>query len=144
MLDSLGSPVFVDASGWIAGANHRDAHHGAARPILDACFAQDIRVITTTWTAYEAMSLLKSRIGIDGAAELWALLTNPEAVELIRVTDEIEAAALDLFFRYRDKTWGVVDCASLVVMERTGCRQALAYDRHFVEATRQRGFQTLP
>jgi hypothetical protein len=28
-------------------------------------------------------------------------------------------------------------------MERTGCRQALAYDRHFVEASRQYGFVTI-
>jgi predicted nucleic acid-binding protein len=143
MVGSPGSPVFVDASGWIAGANRRDTYHDAARPILDACFADGVHLITTNWTAYEAISIVKSRAGLEGAEKLWSLLQNPQAVEFVRVTEEIEAAALDLFFRYRDKNWGVVDCASLVVMERLGCRQALAYDHHFVEESHQRGFQTL-
>jgi len=62
---------------------------------------------------------------------------------MIRVNPEIESAALKLFWRYRDKEWGVVDCASLVIMERTGCKTVFCYDRHFAEASRQRGFAVL-
>lgn len=39
--------------------------------------------------------------------------------------------------------WGVVDCASLIIMERLGCKTVFAYDRHFVEASQQRGFVVL-
>ena len=88
--------------------------------------------------------MLESRAGWEGAPDLWALLTDRRSVILVRVTEEIEERALDLLFAYQDKTWGVVDCASLVVMEDLGCRHALGFDRHFVEASRQRGFQLLP
>jgi uncharacterized protein len=87
--------------------------------------------------------MLKSRGGPDLASLLWELIVADEAVMLSEVTPEIERQALDLFFGYRDKTWGVVDCASLVVMEELGCRQVIAFDRHFVEASRQRGFEVL-
>jgi len=61
-------------------------------------------------------------------------------VELVAVDEQIERDALELFWRYQDKTWGVVDCSSLVVMEAVGSRSAFAYDKHFVDANRQFGF----
>jgi predicted nucleic acid-binding protein len=134
------SPAFVDASAWLAATNQRDQNHAVARRLLDAC----VQLVTSTWTAYEALSMLKSRAGPDLVAELWSLLLDQESVAFIYVTKEIEERALDLFFRYRDKSWGIVDCANLVVMEDTGCRQAIGFDHHFVEASRQRGFEVLP
>ena len=113
------------------------------RAALEECFARRVRLVSTNWAAYEALSLLKSRAGPDVVTDLWLLLSDPAAVDLVRIDQEIEAAALAIFFDYRDKTWGVVDCASLIVMERLGCQQALAYDRHFAEASRQYGFSLL-
>ena len=87
--------------------------------------------------------MVKSRVGWEAASDLWELLSNPVVIEFAKVTPEIERRALELIFGYQDKTWGVVDCASLVVMEELGCRQAVAFDRHFVDASRQRGFAVL-
>ena len=137
------SPVFVDASGWLAAFNRRDHLYSVARPLLEACLDRGIELVTTNWTAYEALSMLKSRGGPDVASLLWEVISIDVAVILAEVTPEVEASALDLFFAYRDKTWGVVDCASIVVMELVGCRQVVAFDRHFVEASRQRGFEVL-
>jgi predicted nucleic acid-binding protein len=123
----LSSPIFVDASAWIALLDRRDRHHEQARQIFEACFARRVRLVTTTWTAYEALSLL----------------TDRSSVTLVRVTEDIENRALNLFFAYQDKTWGVVDCANLGVMEDLGCPQSFGFDHHFVEASRQRGFELL-
>jgi predicted nucleic acid-binding protein len=136
--------VFVDASAWLAASNQRDAHHAIAREMFDECIAARVRLVTTTWTAYEALSIVKSRVGFNAAIDLWDLLTDHAAVELLAVPVSVEERALQLFLAYRDKTWGVVDCASLVVMEELGCRHAFGFDHHFVEASRQRGFELLP
>jgi uncharacterized protein len=141
---TLRSPIFVDASAWLASVNDRDQHYASARSLLAECFEERVQLVTTNWTAFEALSMVKSRAGRQVAADLWALLSDPHTVDLVRVTEAIEKRALDLFFAYQDKTWGVVDCASLVVMEIVGCRQALGFDHHFVEASQQRGFQLLP
>ncbi len=140
---SASSRVFVDASGWVAAWNRRDQYHGNARSLLDECLERQAELITTNWTAYEALSILKSRTGSDLAADLWSTISDKQAVTLLEITPRIERQALDLFFEYQDKTWGVVDCASLVVMEAAGSRQVVAFDRHFVEASRQRGFEVL-
>lgn len=98
---------------------------------------------TSTWTTYEGITFARSKLGYGRARRLWRLVNDRRIISMIRVDPAIEAAALKLFWRYRDKDWGVVDCASLVIMDRLGCGTAFAYDRHFVEASKQRGFVVL-
>jgi len=71
------------------------------------------------------------------------MANNRRIVTMIRVDSGTESAPLKLFWRYRDREWGVVDCASLVILERIGCKTVFGFDRHFVEASRQRGFTLL-
>lgn len=104
----------------------------------------EVMLITTNWVVYEALTLLKSRVGSQQADQLWEIANDSTLVSLVRVTSVIETAALRLFFEYRDKTWGVVDCTSLVVMAETGCRKAFGFDQHFREAGQQRGFRVVP
>jgi uncharacterized protein len=42
--------------------------------------------------------------------------------------------ALNLYAKYQDKTWGLVDCISFVVMEEQKISVALAFDRYFIQA----------
>ena len=136
----MSQPVFVDASAWVAIANRKDRNHKEAVRIFRRLLSSSTRLIATTWTAYEALTIVKSRLGFSQAERLWARIKSRSVVDLIRIDDQIDSDALELFWRHKDKTWGVVDCSSLIVMEIVGCRQAFAYDRHFVEASRQFGF----
>jgi len=97
-------------------------------------------LITSTWTAYEALTIVKTKLGYSQAEKLWQRMLRPSVVTLIKVDERIEVGALELFWSYQDKDWGVVDCASLRVMEETGCQQVFAFDRHFTEASKQYGF----
>ena len=137
------SPVFVDASGWIAIVSADDRNHKSAKLAYQKIVTQKTRIITTNWTLYEALSIIKDRIGHSQALSLWDLVRRFPLISLVKVTDDIETAGVGLFFRYTDKTCGVVDCTSLIVMEKTGCFKALAYDRHFKEASLQRGFEII-
>jgi len=138
------SPVLIDASAWIAIVDRGDYHHSIAQSTYDDLLDDEVLLVTINWTGYEALSIVKSRIGYAQTLSLWEQLNDPETVRLVRITEEIELAGLDIFLRYRDKTWGVVDCTSLVVMDITGCNQAFAFDTHFREASRQRGFEIIP
>jgi len=135
--------VFVDASALVAHVNRRDNHHDEALAIFAALRQRRAALVSTNWIAYEALSIIKTRVGPTAASGMWRWLSTPGNVQLISVVPNIEQRALDLFFAYDDKTWGVVDCASLVVMEQLSCREAFAFDHHFVEASRQRGFEVL-
>jgi len=46
---------------------------------------------------------------------------------------------LELYKKFSDKKWGLVDCISFVVMRERGVNEALTSDKHFVQA----GFRAL-
>jgi len=136
----MSQPVFLDASAWVAVANRNDQNHNESVRTYRRLLGSSTRLITTTWTAYEALTIVKSRLGFSQAEKVWDRINSRAVVDLVQVDQRIEKSALELFWRYEDKTWGVVDCSSLIVMKALRCRQAFALDRHFVEASRQFGF----
>lgn len=135
--------VFVDASAWVAFFNRRDAHHVEARQGFADLLRAGTPMATSTWVTYEAITIVRSRLGYGRARRLWQFATNRRIVTMVRVDAATEVAALRLFWRFRDKDWGVVDCSSLVLMEQVGCDVAFGFDEHFVDASRQRGFRGL-
>jgi predicted nucleic acid-binding protein len=50
-----------------------------------------------------------------------------------RVSREDESRAVALVRAHEDKTYSLCDAMSLVVMERLGITDAIAFDRHFAE-----------
>jgi uncharacterized protein len=136
----MSEPVFVDASAWVAITNKRDRFHDEALRVYHRLLRSQTSLITSTWTGYEALTIVKTKLGHKQAERLWRRMLRPSVVTLIKVDERIEAGALELFWSYQDKDWGVVDCASLRIMEETGCLQAFAFDRHFTEASKQYGF----
>ncbi len=136
----MNEPVFVDASAWVAIANRSDRYHADGIRAYQTLLRAETPLITSTWTAYEALSIVKTKLGYHQAGRLWERICRPSVVSLIKINERVESEALQLFWRYRDKSWGVVDCSSLRLMEETGCRQAFAFDRHFSEASKQYGF----
>ncbi len=136
----MSQPVFLDASAWVAITNRKDQHHNESVQIYRRLLGSSTLLVTTNWTAYEALTIVKSRLGFLPAERLWNRLKSRAVVDLIWVDEKIEREALELFWRYKDMKWGVVDCGSFVVMKSIGCRQAFAYDSHFIEAGRQIGF----
>jgi hypothetical protein len=135
--------VFVDASAWAAILNRRDQYHPAAFALYQQLLRAKALLISSSWTIYEALSILKSRAGIEQAEHLWRIVNDPKTSQLVKVDEEVEDAALDMFFGFRDKDWGVVDCTSIIIMEKLGCRTAFAFDEHFSQAAKQYGFDLL-
>lgn len=132
----------MDASAWIAIFYERDIQHGVAAQIYNRELLRS-RFITSNWTIYEAYSFIKKKSGIGKAIALKKVIENRKIVKLERVTIPIEKEALELFWSYKDKDWGIVDITSLFIMTEYGCRHAFAFDRHFDEAARQNGFEIL-
>jgi predicted nucleic acid-binding protein len=62
-----------------------------------------------------------------------------DEIDVIRLTPELFDESLRLYKKHQDKSWGLVDCFSFVVMKQHKVSQALTFDRHFIQA----GFQAL-
>lgn len=135
--------VFIDASAWIALYHKRDKYHKPAWIIYEQLLNEAKKFLTSNWVAYEAITILKSRASYRAAKTLWDIFQDPELSRVVHIDRELEERAVDLFWRYQDKRWGVVDCSSMLLMERKKCSSAFGYDSHFVEATKQYGFTLL-
>src|SRR5207245_2098174 len=59
----MSQPVFVDASAWVAVTNRKDRNHKEAVQIFRRLLSSSARLVATTWTAYEALTIVKSRLG---------------------------------------------------------------------------------
>jgi predicted nucleic acid-binding protein len=134
------SLVFVDASAWIALYHKKDKYHQSAWSIYSQLLEEGKTFLFSNWVAYEAISILKSRVNYDAAKSLWDVLQDAELSQIIQIGKRLEEQAVSLFWRYEDKSWGIVDCSSILLMEMKECSQAFGYDHHFVEATKQYGF----
>ncbi|MBM4275162.1 MAG: PIN domain-containing protein [Deltaproteobacteria bacterium] len=134
--------IFVDASAWIAIIYEKDKNHNIASKIYRKEIV-NAQLVTTNWTAYEAYTYVKTRTDIEKAILLRKTIENKQFVKLERITKFIEEKAIDKFWRYRDKKWGIIDITSFEIMEKISCTLAFGFDRHFVEAAKQNGFELL-
>ena len=62
-----------------------------------------------------------------------------QEIEVIEVTPLLFDRGFELYKSHQDKSWGLVDCISFVVMQDVGISSALTFDQHFVQA----GFSAL-
>lgn len=130
----LARQVFLDTNGWLALLNASDALHSAAGAVWESLLRQGFSFVLTDWIVAETG---------NGLARTRAHSRFPRAVELVRfsshariipVSERLFLQALDLYAKRSDKTWGLVDCASFVVMEEEGIRDAFTTDGHFAQA----------
>ena len=128
------SPVFLDTSGWIEVLHTDDPRHAVAVTWWNRLIAESRNVIASDWIVAETgngLSRTRARTIFQAAVE--AFLASSRC-QLVPVDDELLEEALDLYTRTSDKSWGLVDCASFILMRETGCREALTADRHFEQA----------
>jgi predicted nucleic acid-binding protein len=124
--------ALVDASAYFAVANAADAHHGAARRVLERLSAERWRLVTTNFLVAETHALMIRRLNHE-AARAWLRDLLESDTRIVRVTPADERRAVDILFRQVDKDYSLTDAISFVVMERLGITVAFAFDRHFAQ-----------
>jgi uncharacterized protein len=131
--------VFLDTSGWIALLNHDDEYHAAVLKLLGEFRKTRRDLVTTDWVLAETGNgLARSPAKKPFLQSISTLFQSPQS-RLIWIQEEILEAASELYAKTDDKKWGMVDCASFVVMKHEGILEALSADHHFQQA----GFRCL-
>ena len=129
--------LFLDTTFIQAVLNHRDQYHLPAIALLPQV-QQAKEVWTTEAILMEVGNALSNQDRSATAAFLQRLYTTPN-VKVVSIDPPLFQEGLELYKSRTDKTWGLVDCISFIVMTRNKLSQALTADRHFKQA----GFQTL-
>lgn len=128
---------FLDTSYAIALAISVDVHHSLADELADRLDSESAQLYTTRAVIYEIGNSF-SRLRPFGISLIHELLTD-SAVTVVDDTPHRFRSAVELFSKYSDKEWGLVDCLSFVVMAEHGLTEALTADMHFEQA----GFRAL-
>ena len=128
--------IFVDTLFIVALINKRDQYHQKALQLSEQY--KNHPLITTDAVFLEFGNALSSNYKKEAAKLIEQFLASDE-IDVIRLTPELFDESLRLYKKHQDKSWGLVDCFSFVVMNQHKISQALTFDQHFIQA----GFQAL-
>ncbi len=125
------TPVFADASYYVALLSPRDQHHQDAIRVGSVARQP---VIVTQFVLIEVANALAGSESRDQAMELWQRLAADATVTIVPASDALVMRGAELYKRRPDKAWSLTDCISFVVMQDVGISEALTADHHFVQA----------
>lgn len=120
--------VFVDTGAWYAHVDGNDPDHRAVAACLKA---HGGRLTTSNFVFDETVTLMRYRLGRREACAFGDALLAGGVAQLIRLRPADEAAAWEIFTRYRDKTFSFTDCTSFALIKRLGLAGAVAIDDDF-------------
>lgn len=125
------TPVFADASYYVALLSPRDQHHQDAVRMSGESRQP---VVVTEFVLIEVSNALAPVESRGRSLALWAHLQNDPSVTIVPASTALITEGLDLYARRPDKEWSLTDCISFVVMRERGLTEALTADHHFEQA----------
>jgi len=131
--------VFLDTNGWLALLNSADALHFAAKATWSDLLREGSSFLLTEWIVAETGNGLARSRARGRFVEAVELVQASPSARLLPVTPALFREALELYRDRPDKAWGLVDCASILIMQEMGITEAFTNDRHFEQA----GFKCL-
>lgn len=131
--------VFLDTNGWLALPNSSDALHSAASTVWSDLIRRGSTIFLTDWIVAETGNGLARTNARQRFPRAVTLLQESPRVHLLSVSESLFRASLDLYSSRPDKSWGLVDCASFLVMQENKIVEVVTNDRHFEQA----GFKCL-
>lgn len=132
--------VFVDTGAFVALRNRTEKEHSIARRTLRALVKEQAGLFTSNFVFAETYTALMVRVSRAEAVEWGRRFKQSGSIELVRVDPQVEDEALAILDGHDDKSYSYVDATSFALMEKEGCEEAFAFDKHF----RQRGLSVLP
>lgn len=131
--------IFADAGYWIALLNPRDVRHAEAVQV-SASLGQ-ARTITSEMVLSELLNAFASKgssLRETACAAVERIRSDPNA-EIVLMTSAAFRQAMERYRSRSDKTWGLTDCTSFLIMEEKGINEVLTFDHDFEQA----GFRSL-
>jgi len=126
--------VFADTGYWVAFINRQDPYHHKVKELGDAL--KDVRILTSEVVLIELLTYFSNK-GEFFRKIAVAALKNIQQDPLIVVVPQTKALFESTVIRYdkmSDKLWSFTDCCSFEIMKAKRIREALAHDKHFVQA----------
>lgn len=112
--------------------NRHDQYHAKAKAFLPR-----LRNATEVWIT-EAVLIevgnALSAVNRTAAIQFIQQCYQTVNMQVVTVDTQLLSRAIQIYQARTDKTWGLTDCISFVVMQDQGLMDAVTADRHFVQA----------
>ena len=128
--------IFIDTAFVIALINRKDQYHNKASDLADKY--EGYPLVTSDGIILEIGNALSKNFKQESIDVINQFHSSDE-VTVVQINTTLFEKAFDLYCKYKDKTWSLVDCISFIVMQEMSITLALTSDKHFEQA----GFQVL-
>jgi predicted nucleic acid-binding protein len=128
-------PVFVDTGAWLGLAVVRDQTHPEAAAHAKRLAERGTPLLTTNYVLAEAYTRIRYDDGHGKALVFDTLIREMLRLRQLSigwVTLAVHEEAMELFRRYSDHKFSIVDCASFVIARRKKIREVFGFDKDFV------------
>jgi uncharacterized protein len=129
--------LFLDTAFIQALLNPRDTYHPQAKILFPR-----VRNAYEVWITEAILTEVGNALSAynrNGAVQFIQQCDRTDNIRVVSVDTRLFTQAVELYQSRPDKTWGLTDCISFVVMRTNNLSEALTTDRHFMQA----GFRAL-
>ena len=123
--------IFVDTSFVIALINDKDQYYDQARAL--SYEFDNSPLVTTDAVLLEIGNALAKDFRKE-AIEVIKVLRSGKNTDVIEIDSKLFEKGFEIYEKYDDKDWGLVDCISFVVMWERGITEVLTFDSDFEQA----------
>jgi predicted nucleic acid-binding protein len=132
--------IFADTNYWVALFNPKDSLFARSVYYSESTPSTEPIVTSQVILGEVIEQFAKKSIFIkEHILRFIAELDRDSRIIIEPMTPKLFEDTIAFYRRHLDKEWGFVDCSSFVIMKRRGIKDALTYDRHFIQA----GFKAL-
>jgi hypothetical protein len=123
--------VFVDTSFIIALINEKDNNHLQALKVADVF--ENSNLVITDGVLLEIGNALSKNFRAESVEIIRYFLISKEAI-VVNLNPVLFNKAFSFYETHDDKSYGLVDCVSFVVMMEMAINRVLTFDKHFAQA----------
>ena len=126
--------VLLDTNGWVVLLNSADALHQRVAVAWQELGKERCTIVITDWIVAETGNSLARTAARGIFAEAYRRFVESAKARLVFVDSALLEEAIRMYTDRGDKTWGLVDCASFLLMKQEGITDTFTTDRHFEQA----------
>jgi uncharacterized protein len=130
--------IFIDTSAFIALYNSKDIFHKKALIWWKNKPANDL--ITSNIVILETLGWIRYSLGRSSTVDAGKILYDSDDIKIERMTDVDEMKSWQLFQKVEGRSLSMVDCISIVMMERLKIKGVVTFDGDFANL----GFKVFP
>jgi len=123
--------TFIDTTFVVALVNHKDQYHDQATALSKKY--ENAPVLITEAVLLEIGNALAKDYK-QKAVEIIKAFRSSDEVVIIEQNSQLFLKGFEMYEKYKDKAWGMVDCISFVAMRENKITDALTTDDHFKQA----------